>query len=429
MEPPIEKDNEALARRLYAEWDEGRGVPKSELERRTWNDGSSHGRRFDRFIFTHLGIHTTKPSNQTNRIEDLERQVRSLGQHPVGTTPTAEETHLLHSREACLAALRVWNDPVNSFRTGAFSLLFVTAWNNLALALAKRAGIEWRELDKSGQPILIDDTEKVLDTYSLIKRVLPQYCNHGTRENIKYWIDLRNKVAHHYLPELDILVIPEAQAGLLNFERILSNEFGDEYSLAEHLSVPLHLTGFRNPGVLAVLKQTQAKLPLEIQHLLSRVEKTEPELLTDETYSLRIAFVPFVPASGTKPDAVAYFVKPGEVPSDLEEILKNYIILPKVSRSPRPALRPSDVVEEVKKRIPFKFNYTDHANVARYLKIWPEKGQPDQSLDENYCEYITSFKRYLYNQQWIDRVVEEISTPEGYEKATGKNPVRRSNNN
>lgn len=429
MEPPIENDNEALARRLYAEWDEGRGVPKSELERRTWNDGSSHGRRFDRFIFNHLKIHTTKSSKQTNRIEDLERQVRSLGQYPVGTTPTTEETHLLQSREACLAALRVWNDPVNSFRTGAFSLLFVTAWNNLALALAKRAGIEWRELDKSGQPVLIDNTERALDTYSLIKCALPQDCNHGTRKNIKYWIDLRNKVAHHYLPQLDILVIPEAQAGLLNFERILSDEFGDEYSLAEHLSVPLHLTGFRNPDVLAVLKQTQAKLPLDIQHLLSRAEKTEPELLKDETYSLRIAFVPFIPASGTSPDAVAYFVKPGEVPNDLEEILTNYIILHKVSRTPRPSLRPSDVVKEVEKRIPFKFNYTDHANVARYLKIRPEKGQPDQSLDENYCEYITSIKTYLYNQQWIDRVVEKISTPDGYENATGKNPVRQSNNN
>lgn len=426
MEPPIENDNEALARRLYAEWDQGRGTPKSELERRTWNDGSSQGRRFDRFIWNHLGINTTKSSKQTNRIEDLERQVRSLGQTPVGTTPTSVEIHLLHSREACLSALRVWNDPIASFRTGTFSLLFVTAWNNLALALAKRDEIEWRDLDKYGQPILTDNTEKVLDTYSLIKLVLPEDDNKGTRENIRYWIDLRNKVAHHYLPKLDIMVIPEAQAGLLNFERILTNEFGDQHSLAENLSVPLHLTGFRNPDVLASLKQAQANLPLEIQTILSRAERTAPELLTDDTYSLRVAFVPFVPASGTRLDAVAYFVRPGEVPNDLHEILTNYVILSKVSRSPRPGLRPSDVVKEVLKRIPFKFSNNDHAKVARYLKIRPEKGQPDQSLDQNYCEYITSIKQYLYNQKWIERVVEEISTPEGYKKATGRNPVLKS---
>ena len=425
MEPPIENENEVLARRLYAEWDQGRGVAKSELERRTWNDGSSHGRRFDRFIFNHLGINTTKSSKQTNQIEDLKSQVRSLGQHPVGTTPTSEEIHLLHSRKACLSALQIWNDPIAPFRTGAFSLLFVTAWNNLALALAKRNEIEWRDLDKFGRPVPINDTERALDTYSLIKLVLPEDDNNGTRENIRYWIDLRNKVAHHYLPELDTLVIPEAQAGLLNFERIVTEEFGEEYSLAEHLSVPLHLTGFRNPDVLASLKQAQANLPLEIQTILSRTERTAPELLADDTYSLRVAFVPFVPASGTSPDTVAYFVRPGEVPNDLQETLTNYIILPKVSRSSRPGLRPSDVVKEVLKRIPFKFNNQDHAKVARYLKIRPERGQPDQSLDENYCEYITSIKTYLYNQKWIDRVVEEISTSEGYKKATGRNPVQK----
>lgn len=364
-----------------------------------------------------------EPPVETNRIEDLERQVRSLGQTPVGTTPTSEESHLLHSREACLSALRIWNDPIAPFRTGAFSLLFVTAWNNLALALAKRDGIEWRSLNKPGQSVPIDNTEKALDTYTLIKRVLPRDDNDGTKQNIKFWIDLRNNVAHHYLPKLDILVIPEAQAGLLNFERVLTEEFGEEYSLAEHLSVPLHLTGFRNPDALASLKQAQANLPLEIQNILSRAERTAPELLTDDTYSLRVMFVPFVPASGTKPDAVAYFVKPDEVPDDLQKILTNYVILPKVSRSPRPVLRPTDVVQKVLKRIPFKFNTQDHAQVARYLKIRPERGQPNRSLDENYCEYITSIKTYLYNQKWIERVVEELSTPEGYQKATGRNPV------
>ncbi len=423
MEQPTEKENEALARKLYAEWDEGRGTSKSELERRYWGDGSSHGRRFDRFIHDHLGIQTAKRSKQTNRIEELERQVRSLGYHPVGIEPTTEEIHLLQSREACLSALRVWNDPTYSFRTGAFSLLFVTAWNNLALAMAMRKGIEWRELDKTGAPILIDEMEKPRRTDDLINSILSSEQYKGLKENIKFWINLRNCVAHRYLPELDIQVIPQAQAGLLNFETTISNQFGKEHGLAEKLSVPLHLSGFRDPDTYKNFQKSQARLPLDVQYLLSGAERS-PELLTDDTYALRVSFIPYVPASGTSPDAIAHFIKPGEVPTELTEALTDYIVISKISRAPRPNLRPSVVANQVRKRIPFGFNTTDHAKIARYLKIRPEKGEPDRSLDENFCEH--SPYGYLYNQKWVNRVVKEISNAEGYKRAIGRDPVRKN---
>ena len=56
----VADDDVERARRLDAEWDQGRGTPKSQIERREWGDGRSHGRRFDRFIFNNLGIETSK---------------------------------------------------------------------------------------------------------------------------------------------------------------------------------------------------------------------------------------------------------------------------------------------------------------------------------------------------------------------------------
>ena len=108
--------------------------------------------------------------------------------------------------------------------------------------------------------------------------------------------------------------IPYAQAGLLNFERILVREFGDSFTLGDSLSVPLQLSGFRDPNVLSSRRALQAALPLDVQAILSRAETTTPELLSDETFLIRIAFIPLVPASGRSPDAVAYFVRPGQVP-------------------------------------------------------------------------------------------------------------------
>lgn len=424
MNAPEETDAE-LALRLYEAWNEGRGVSKSQLERETWSDGSSHGRRFDRFVHQHLGVSTSKRSKQTTRIEDLERQIRSAGFHPVGTTPTSHETQVQHARAACLSAVRIWNDPDGTFRTGAFALLLVVAWNSLALAVLQRDGVEWRKT-KNGKPIIRNGSEQTLDTADLVQTAFGGGADRGTRENIRFWLDLRNAVAHRQLPELDVSVIPYAQAGLLNFERKLESEFGEEYQLAEQLAVPLQLSGFRDPEALRSRKRALAALPLDVQLILGRAAEEAPELLSDETFVMRIAFVPVVPPSGRNPDAVAYFMRPGEVPDELAESLDRYVILPKVYRGSRPTMGASEVVTEVGRRIPYRFNTTNHAAVARFLGVRPPRGQPDRSLDEAYCEYVTAAKIYVYNQRWIDRVVEQVSSPEGYREATGKEPVLRT---
>ncbi len=79
-----DEPEEELAERLFAKWAGGKGTSKSQLERETWGDGKSHGRRFDRFVRERLGVSTARPSKQTDRIQDLEQRVRSLGSHPIG---------------------------------------------------------------------------------------------------------------------------------------------------------------------------------------------------------------------------------------------------------------------------------------------------------------------------------------------------------
>jgi hypothetical protein len=248
------EDDVELAHALLAEWNDGEGASKSELERRVWNDGSSHGRRFDRFIRENLGVPTTKRSKQTDRIADLERQVRGLGRAPVGSEPTLWEIQLQHARNSCVAALRTWNDPTATFRTGAFSLMFVAAWNSLAIALIDRGNGEWRKVDRAGAVKIKDGVEQSLDTVDLAALAFPGGERRGLRENIRFWLDLRNCVAHRHLPGLDTSVIAYAQAGLLNIEGVLADEFGPEYSLSETLSVPLQLSGFRDPGVLGLAR-------------------------------------------------------------------------------------------------------------------------------------------------------------------------------
>jgi len=420
VEEPSDDDIE-LARELLALWDEGRGISKSQLELKTWEDATSHGRHFDRFIQTTLGIRTSKPSKQSDRIAQLERQVRGLGASPTGTTPKQWENQLQHARDACLQALRIWNDPVATFRSGTFSLLFVTAWNSLAIAVLQRDGGEWRKLDATGAVQVIDGFEQSCNTGELIAKAFPGSDREGLRENVRFWTDLRNAVAHRHLPAVDLAVIPNAQAGLLNIETVLAT-FGEEYAVAEQLTVPLQLSGFRDPGVLSSRKKLQATLPLDVQAILSRADTASPELLADPTFIMRVAFVPAVPSSGRNPDAVSYFVRPDEVPTELSEVLDQYVVVPKVSGS-RPTHAAMRVIDEVKRRTGFKFNTQMHAAAARRLGAWPAEGRADTTVELRFAEYITSFKRYLYSQAWIDHLVAELSDPGRFAEITGKPAV------
>lgn len=394
-----------------------KGESKSSIERRTWDDGSSHGRRFDRFMHDTLGLDTTRRSKQSELIDELQRQVRSLGAHPAGTPEIDWLIQLQQARAACLEALRIWNDPTSGFRTGAFSLLFVTAWNSLAIAVLQRDGREWRKSDEDGNLSLFGDVEHSLGTIDLVSRAFDGGEYHGTRENLTFWVDLRNAVAHRYLPALDAVVIPWAQAGLLNTERVLVDLFGDEFALAESLSVPLQLSGFRDPGVLSSLKTLQASLPLEVQAVLARTEEAAPELLADPTYMLRVAFVPAVPTSGRNPDAVAYFVRPGEVPAELQGSLDEYIVLPKPVAHPE--FTATEVVREVERRTGFRFNTNMHARVGRALGVRSPRGEPEQTLDAYYAEYFGKLRRHLYSRAWIDRLALELASPERFAELTG----------
>lgn len=422
LEEPTDADIK-LAQQLLAEWGEGRGTSKSQLEIRTWNDATAHGRRFDRFIRRTLGVPTTRPSRQTDRIAELEQQIWGLGHTPRGATSKDWELQLLHTRRSCLEALRIWNDPTATFRTGAFSLLFMAAWNGLAIAILQREGLEWRKRNKHNEVVTVNETEQARDTSDLMKDAFPGDERKGLRQNVQFWMEVRNAVAHRHLPALDLPVIPFAQAGVLNLEDRLVEDFGPEHSLADSLTVPLQLSGFRDPGVLRSRRKLQASLPLDVQAILSRADQVDPELLSDQSYLLRVAFVPAVPASGRSPDAIAYFVKPGDVPTELGEALERYVLLPKVAMGARPNLSANEVIQEVSRRTGFKFHSGLHAEASRRLGIRPPAGEEDRTLELRYAEYITSFKRYLYSQAWIDLLVEKLGTAEGFKEWTGREPV------
>lgn len=297
----------------------------------------------------------------------------------------------------------MWNDPRDRFRAGTFSLLFVAAWHSLAIAVAQRRNGEGRELD--------EDT--------LVGEAFAGTERRGLRENVQFWADLSDCAAHRNVGALDLLVAPYAVAGLLNIEGVLVEEFGSEYALGESLTVPLPLSGFRDPLSFLYRKTMPEPIPLDVQAVLARAEIVAAELEGgDETFMMRMTFVP-VAAS----DAVAYFVKPGAVPAELAEAVEKYVVLPARTMGSRPNFSAAYVIGEVERRTGHKLSPQLHADAARHLGARLSKGEDDRTVDLRYAEYITSFKRYLYSQSWIDHLVAALADADGFRLVTGKDPL------
>src|SRR3989442_1165455 len=55
--------------------------------------------------------------------------------------------------------------------------------------------------------------------------------NPSQRKNLEFFIRLRNKIEHRFLPSLDVEIFGECQAMLLNFEELLTSEFSEKYAL------------------------------------------------------------------------------------------------------------------------------------------------------------------------------------------------------
>jgi hypothetical protein len=170
----------------------------------------------------------------------------------------------------------------------------------------------------------------------------------------------------------------------------------------------------QEPRCAGSLKQLQKLLPLDVQAELARAGEADARLLSDPTYSLRVAFIPAVQRSGRNPDAVAYFVKPGEVPEDVASALDQFVVLPKAFRPKRPNLGAKQVVRLVGERIPFRFNTRMHTTVAPKLRVKALADVDPAATDMEYCEYVPAAKLHLYNDAWVERLVMLLQTEDGF---------------
>ena len=170
--------------------------------------------------------------------------------------PIEVERLIVKAREAAILALDIYNRPATIFRTEGFSVMMVIAWTALFHAIFESRNLKYFYHEANGRITKIDGDKKA---WELSKCVSVYYgnSNNPIRANLEFFVGLRNKIEHRYVPALDPHVAGECQSLLLNFDELLVDKFGDYYALREYLTVPLQTTNLRAESQVAAMRKFQ----------------------------------------------------------------------------------------------------------------------------------------------------------------------------
>ena len=148
--------------------------------------------------------------------------------------------------------------------------------------------------------------------------------------------------------------------------------------------------------------------------------------LNSMKYSYNVFLVPKLSNRESAADAAVEFIRVDEAsPEEIERLSKlNVLIREKhIPIANLDLVKPSQVVEALRERVPYLVSLNAHADAWKFYKARPEHGarHPDRTKQE-YCIFDKPHRDYLYTSAWIERLVVDFSDKNRYREITGRSP-------
>jgi hypothetical protein len=312
---------------------------------------------------------------------------------------------LAKARESALAAIGAYNAPTASFRSGAYIVLMIIAWTSLRLAIFLRRGLDPCYPSEVRSAVPAEDEEPKF--WDLAKSLREYYQGNeaAVAVNLRFFIGLRNRIAHGSMPELDATIFGECQAMLLNFETVLAAEFGDHHLLTDTLVYSLQFSR-RNP---TERQQAMRSIPgQDTTAVLEYVEKFRSSLSADILNSQEFSFRVFlVPQRIINPSRTVVAMEWVQYDPHIPEAMEHYAHIAALVTTKHIAvgnmgrLKPSDVCREVGARLRGKrFGQHEHTCCWRHYGVRPVTGSANpERCNTRFCHYDEVFKQYVYTQE------------------------------
>ena len=142
-----------------------------------------------------------------------------------------------------------------------------------------------------------------------------------------------------------------------------------------------------------------------------------------------IFFVPVAANRERSADAVVRFIRPGTITPEVEEALEQLAVVAKPKRVPVASddlLRPTEVVNLVTERLPFRFTLDTHQRAWKFYAVRPATDSTEpEATDDSYCRWDRLSRGYGYTRAWVEKLVDGLSDPLTYEQVAGFQPEKK----
>lgn len=338
------------------------------------------------------------------------------------------KTILENSRSSALTAVETYNRPNSKFRIENYIILMVIAWTKLFHAYFQATiGEKYFYKEKNGRYKIVDGEKKAWELKECIKNYKknspPIPISDAVIANLNFFIGLRNKIEHRYWnsSELDILLFGECQALLFNYENLLVGLFGSDYSINTCLAYALQFSHLRASEQLTSQRMLLSKDMQDIKRYIDKYKiDLSQEVYDSQEYSIKLLQIPKV--SNTKrSDLAIEFVNWSSLDENdranyekVTTIIKDKLVVQNVSNAN--LLKPSGVIDAVKKKTGLDINITNHTSLWKAFGIRPQNSSKAKfETFEKFCVYDEPHNDYLYTSEWVD-FISKLLTEYGFRK-------------
>ena len=335
------------------------------------------------------------------------------------------------SKDEALLAADLYNQPSLRGRLEGFLVHMQRAWLRLFEAHFQHTKQPHHRLLDDGRYERVDGQRVLWDLATFIAHAWDE--SDPKRKNLELCCSMSGRIGSRHEDASAAIIAGKAQALIANFENELTRLFGPEHSLGDRLRFPLFVGAFSEEGA-AQLAHVLTRAPKSLVALIARFEATlAPSVLNDNRYDFRLHLVPHTGAN-TESVMALTFHREDELTDDERRALAvlgetGTVIVREQVRPVANAdlLKATQVARLVEARIPFRFRGTNaFARVWKATKVRPAAGSAHpERTDERYCVYDKAHNDYLYTQAYVERLVDELSTDDGYRALVGAAPIRK----
>jgi hypothetical protein len=348
--------------------------------------------------------------------------------------PHPVKENLTKARDAALAAVEIYNKPAIDFRAGNYIVLMVIAWTALFHAIFYRRGVKpWYVLPSKGKRKRYKRIDGDMAHWELAE-CLQQYFtsnNPPERKNLEFILGLRNKIEHRSMPQLDPTLFGECQAMLMNFDDLLVKEFGAKYGMADKLALAIQFSRTSPKAQQEAQKKLARSASTKVLDYISQFRMGLPtEVLNSQQFRFSVYLVPKIANHEKCADVAMEFIPyDATKPEEMEELAKvvGMIREKQVPVANVDMIKAGDVVKEVNRQLPFKFNMHHHTKAWQHYGVRPaSKSAVPEKTKTDFCVFDKAHGDYVYTKAWGRFLVQKLSDAAEFQSVTGQGPVAKA---